>query len=102
MIVGNRLARRWRERLEAEAHVSTAGVRVVVVHRKYTRATPSYRNGTIRMPAALFTMGADWEHLCWQTWRHELQHAADDRAGILGNITRDEAEARARAAEVRS
>ncbi len=96
MKIGNALARKYRDVLEREAHVSTDGVRVVVVHPKFKRCRPTYRNGTVRMPAALFTMGAEWDYLCWQTWRHELQHAIDDRSGLLGYLTRDEAEKRAR------
>ena len=96
MKCGNDLAKRYRVELEAEAHLSTAGIRVVVVHPRFTRAMPSYRNGTIRIPACMFEMDRE----TWgRTWRHELQHAADDREGILVEMTRDSAEARARAAE---
>jgi len=99
MKCGNALARKYRDRLEAEAHVSTAGVRVVIVDPKFTRACPTYRNGTIRLPACLFAEFGDFGD-CWETtWRHELQHAADDRDGLLVEMTRDSAEARARAAE---
>ena len=99
MICGNDLAKRYRDRLEAEAHVSTAGIRVVIVHPRFNRCTPSYRNGTVRLPAALFAEFGDYGD-CWaESWRHELQHAADGRSGLLGVMTRESAEKRARAAE---
>ncbi len=97
MTLGNDLARQYATRLEAAAHVPTAGVRVVIVHPKFMWAAPEYRNGTVRLPSCLFAMEGDY----WaRIWRHELQHAVDDRAGLLLTMTRDEAEARARAAEV--
>ncbi len=99
MKCGNALARKYRDLLEEHAHESTKGIRVVVVHPRFTHAAPEYRNGTVRLPACLFD-GIGW---AWagadRTWRHELQHAADDRDGILMEMTRDSAEARARAAE---
>jgi antirestriction protein ArdC len=95
VIAGNDLAKQWRAELEAEAHVRTAGVRVVITHPKFTRACPEYRNGTVRLPACLFTDPDGWQ----RTWRHELQHAHDDRTGWLRHLSRDEAERRARRAE---
>ena len=96
MICGNERARKWRDALEREAHVRTANVRVVVVHPRFVNAEPEYRNGTVRLPAWIFSESRGF----WaRTWRHELQHAADDRSGLLAYITRDEAEERARRAE---
>jgi len=95
VIIGNAFARQWAAELEAAAHVSTTGIRVVITHPKYRFAQPAYRNGTVRLPACIFAPGFDWR----RTWRHELQHAADDRAGLLFTLSRDKAEARARRAE---
>ena len=97
MICGNGFAHQWCAELEAAAHVPTAGVRVVILHPKYrgSCSQPVYRNGTVRLPACLFDGTMDWG----RTWRHELQHAVDDRAGLLWTMTTDEAEARAGAAE---
>jgi hypothetical protein len=96
MIIGNGFARQYRDELEEAAHVDTTGVRVVITHPKFTSACPEYRNGTVRLPACIFgDPSIDWR----LTWRHELQHAVDDRDGILMHLTRDEAERRARAAE---
>jgi len=100
MIAGNATAAEWKDRLVAEAHVRTHGVRVVILHPRYTgtEACPTYRNGTIRLPSFLFTDEDDPDF--WKkTWKHELQHAADDRSGIMGYLTREENERRARRAE---
>lgn len=98
MICGNETAERYRDQLEAAAHVHTTGVRVVIVHPKFRTACPEYRNGTVRLPACLFG-DPGFPELWERSWRHELQHAVDDQNGWLGHFTRDEAEARARKAE---
>jgi hypothetical protein len=97
MICLNAFARQRASELEREAHVSTEGIRVRIIHPRYTRVCPHFRAGVIRLPAAMFTYEG-WP----RTWRHELQHAVDDRSGLLSYLTSDEAEQRARQAEHRS
>ena len=95
MICGNELARQWKTELEIAAHVSTAGVRVTITHPRFEWAVPEYQNGTVRLPACIFDGTDEWK----RTWKHELQHAHDDRTGLLWVISREDAERRARAAE---
>lgn len=95
MIALNFIAKQWAHELEEAAHVSTAGIKVRIIHPRFRFSQPHYRNGTIRLPSCIFGGGFDWT----RTWRHELQHAHDDIIGLLPNLTSKEAEERARAAE---
>ncbi len=92
-----RLARESRGLLERLAHVSTDGVAVSVSRRH--RMPQCDGTGKVTLPACLLDDGM--EDVLRRTWRHELQHARDAADGLLGAMTRGDAERRARWAETR-
>lgn len=87
----NKRAREVESLLEALAHVSTEGVRVVILKNCF----PSCVAGKVSLPECIFDR--DMAECLRRTWRHELQHSRDFLDGV--DLDCEAMEKRARQAE---